>query len=96
MWIIDDMSIDDILLMCEDAACTALDGCPSLTFNKIASLLDNIVNITPSLDPGFLLHFKLVLASIIEAQERSDFYKLADIINFELHPLISESRLNVQ
>jgi hypothetical protein len=87
-----DMEIDEIFLMCEDVACSAIDGCPSKTYNKLSILMDKVVSIFPLLDDSFPLIFKQILESLITFQSNNDLIRIADCVNFELPSLIEEHK----
>lgn len=84
------MEIDEILLMCEDVACEAIDGCPSTTYSKLSNLIDKVISVFPLLDEEFPFIFKQMLSSLVESQSNNDLNRIADCVNFELTALISE------
>lgn len=86
------MEIDEILLMCEDVACSAIEGCPSTTYSKLSNLIEKVLSILPLLDEEFPLIFKQLLASLLQFQTNNDFNRIADCVNFELPALISEHK----
>lgn len=88
------MEIDEILLMCEDVACSAIDGCPSKTYNKLTVLLEKVVSVFPLLDESFPPIFKQLLGSLIEFQQKKDLVRIADCVYFELIALITEHKKN--
>ena len=86
------MELDEIFLMCEDVACSAIDGCPSKTYNKLSDLIEKVVSIFPLLDESFPLIFKQLLESLLTFQANKDFNRIADCVNFELPALIEEHK----
>lgn len=86
------MEIDEIFLLCEDVACSAIEGCPSKTYNKLSILMDKVVSVIPLLDDSFPLVFKQILSSLLSFQSNNDLNRIADCVNFELPSLIEEHK----
>ncbi len=88
------MEINKILDMCEDVACSAIDGCPSIVHKKIVLLIDKIVSDICFFDSTFSILLKQVLQILYECQRKNDLIGIADCVNYDLRQLICEHKIN--
>lgn len=77
-------SVQDVIKECHLVADVAKDGCPADTYEKMTSLLDDVVSLTPLMNSEFPVVFSSVVKELLNAQKIDDLVKISDYVEFEL------------
>lgn len=77
-------SVQDVIKECHLVADAAKDGCPADTYEKMTSLLDDVVSLTTLMNSEFPVVFSSVVKELLNAQKIDDLVKISDYVEFEL------------
>lgn len=77
-------NVQEVVKECHLVADTAKDGCPAATYEKMASLLEDVISLSPLMNSEFPVVFSSVVKELLNAQKIDDLVKISDYVEFEL------------
>ena len=77
-------SVQDVIKECHLVADAAKDGCPADTYEKMTSLLDDVVSLTPLMNSDYPVVINSIVKELLNAQRLDDLIKISDYVEFEL------------
>lgn len=77
-------NVQEVVEECHLVADTAKDGCPAATYEKMASLLEDVISLSPLMNSEFPVVFSSVVKELLNAQKIDDLVKISDYVEFEL------------
>lgn len=63
---------------------TAKDGCPAATYEKMASLLEDVISLSPLMNSDYPVVVNSIVKELLNAQQLDDLIKISDYVEFEL------------
>lgn len=77
-------NVQEVVKECHLVADTAKDGCPAATYEKMTSLLEDVISLSPLMNSEFPVVFSSVVKELLNAQKIDDLVKISDYVEFEL------------
>lgn len=77
-------NVQEVVKECHLVADTAKDGCPADTYEKMTSLLDDVVSLSPLMNSDYPVVIKSIVKELLNAQQLDDLIKISDYVEFEL------------
>lgn len=77
-------SVQEVIRECHLVADTAKDGCPAATYEKMTSLLEDVISLSSLMNNDYPVVINSVIKELLNAQKLDDLVKISDYIEFEL------------
>lgn len=77
-------SVQDVIAGCHLVANAAKDGCPADTYEKMTSLLEDVISLTPLMNSEYPVVVSSIVKELLNAQKLDDLTKISDYVEFEL------------
>ena len=77
-------NLQEVVKECLLVADTAKDGCPAETYEKMASLLEDVISLSPLMNSEYPVVINSIVKELLNAQRLDDLIKISDYVEFEL------------
>lgn len=77
-------NVQEVVKECLLVADTAKDGCPAETYEKMASLLEDVISLSPLMNSEYPVVINSIVKELLNAQRLDDLIKISDYVEFEL------------
>lgn len=78
------LNVQKVVQECHLVADTAKDGCPAATYEKMTSLLEDVISLSPLMNSDYPVVINSIVKELLNAQKLDDLIKISDYIEFEL------------
>ena len=78
------LNVQKVVQECHLVADTAKDGCPAATYEKMASLLEDVISLSPLMNSDYPVVINSIVKELLNAQQLDDLIKISDYVEFEL------------
>ena len=77
-------NVQEVVKECHLVADTAKDGCAAATYEKMASLLEDVISLSPLMNSDYPVVINSIVKELLNAQQLDDLIKISDYVEFEL------------
>ena len=78
------LNVQKVVQECHLVADTAKDGCPAATYEKMASLLEDVISLSPLMNSDYPVVINSIVKELLNSQQLDDLIKISDYVEFEL------------